>query len=220
MNLRHGFGVALAWLAGLAFALDAHALSITYTVDGWGPQSFPGPVPPPANAPWGPAGYPGDTVQLEGLANTVDLPVGSTILQINTLLWTIDYTYAGTATDPNEWSNLSFAFDASRSMNLNGVAGNLSQAGTLDVTWENDYLALAAGPMLSFLLNGYTVQVTPLALDRAGGSDFSGGNPWTQPSRGVMARFDVAPVPEADATAGLLVLALFGAAALRRAFAH
>ncbi|MCC6795737.1 MAG: PEP-CTERM sorting domain-containing protein [Candidatus Hydrogenedentes bacterium] len=216
----------IATFVGSGFAC---ATSISYTVGGWS-QQFPGPVTPPANAPWGPNGYPGDTVEFQTYTGMLDLSNPATqILQINELLWTIDYTYAGTATDPNAWSDLQFNFNALRNISFGGVpAGMIGQAGQLDVTWENDYLSLANGGAFVFTnVDGgdgflYEITVAPLGLDEVGGSNFNGSNPWSQPSRDVMAEFTVvnlgpapAPVPE-PATVTMMGLGLASLAAARK----
>jgi hypothetical protein len=167
-------------------------------VSGWGPTQFPGPNTPPEGAPWGVDGYPGDTVELVTYTGTLDLTPGTYNLKINTLLWTIDYTWAD-GNNPNagesEWENLYFNFDAIRSISFNGgPAGSLGQTGLLESTWYNDYLALNEGATCSFTVQGYRIDVTPLGLSRTGGS-FSGGNPWIQPQRDIMARFDIVPEP-------------------------
>ena len=172
---------------------------IIYTVSGW-LQQFPGPITPPGNAPWGPSGYPGDTVELQTYTGT--LPLGTSIQKINTLLWTIDYTYGGTATDPDAWSDLLFNFSASRSISIGSATGDLIQSGQLKATWENDFLGISNGSTINLSLSGYNIDITPLGLPEVGGSNFSGSNPWVQPSRDVMARFEVTAVPEP----GILIL--------------
>jgi hypothetical protein len=214
MKLRMTGIAAMTVLIG-TFA--ANAAIVNYSANGWS-QQFAGPVTPPANAPWGPNGYPGDTVALQSYNGTLNLTPGSSVQKVNTLLWTIDYTYAGTATDPNAWSDLQFLFNAARNMTIDGVGGTITQGGQLDVTWDNDYLGLSGGGTVSFLVQGYQVDVTPLALAQEGGSNFDGSNPWVQPSRDVMARFDitVAAVPEPTTViAGALLLLPFGASTLR-----
>ena len=212
--------VALA-IAGLAVAGTAHAITVDYTVLGWG-QQFPGLVTPPANAPWGVNGYPGDTVELQTYTGTLDLTPGTSTQKINTLLWTIDYTYGGTATDPDAWSDVLFSFAGLRDMSIDGgPLGTLNQAGSLEATWENDFLSFSSGSAITFNVQGYRVDVTPEAVARVGGSDFPGGptgNPWIQPPRDVMARFDVslAEVPEPTTLVlGGMLLAIFGASRLR-----
>ena len=106
----------------------AHA-TITYTVDGWGSTQYPGLLTPPADAPWGVDGYPGDTLQLLGFTGTLEL--GSSVKQINTLLWTIDYTYGGT---PEPWPDMNLAITKARNISLDGgQTGSLIQAGNLRV---------------------------------------------------------------------------------------
>jgi hypothetical protein len=180
---------------------------------------FPGPVEPPENAP--PRdGYKGDTLELVG--NSFTLPgAGTFLMPINTLLWTIDYTYAGTETDPTEWSDLVFYLDATRSISVGGASGSIIQTATLKVTWDNDYLSLSSGDTVFYNTSGYRVYVTPLGLEEVGGTlfpDYPGGNPWVQPSRNVMAEFRVEAVPDSGATLALLGCALFGLGALRRKF--
>ena len=179
------------------------AYPISYTVEGWGPTMYPGPVTPPANAPWGPNGYPGDTVEFQTFTGTLDLTPGISTQKINTLLWTIDYTYAGTATDPDAWSDLSFNPKTVRNISFDGGATkySLSQNGLLEVTWDNDYLSFSNGTTTTIVVAGYRIDITPLGLATAEGV-FSGGNPWVQPSREVMARFEVTAVPEP----GILIL--------------
>lgn len=67
------------------------------------------------------------------------------------------------------------------------------------------------------MVGGYHVDVTPLGLEPVAGSDFSGSNPWVQPSRDIMARFVVTAVPEpATYVGGLSALVLPGLFAWRR----
>ncbi len=213
--LAKTFGAALA-IAGLAVALPAHAVLVSYTADGW-TQQFPAPTTPPANAPWGVNGYPGDTVGLETYTGSFELTPGTSVQKINTLLWTIDYTYGGTATDPNVWKDVSFTPTAIRNMTIGGVGPQaLSQGGALTCTWENDFLGLSPGSAVTFIVQGYQVVVTPLALANIGGNNFDGSNPWVQAPRDVMAQFVVTAVPEPTTMiAGALLLLPFGASTLR-----
>ena len=92
-------------------AMSAGATTVNYTVSGWGPTQYPGPVTPPEGSPRGPSGYPGDTVELVTYTGTLDLTPGTYDLKINTLLWSVDFTYAGTDTQwdyPAHWSDLLF----------------------------------------------------------------------------------------------------------------
>ena len=110
--------VVLVGLFALVVASPASADTISITVGGTGPLQFPSSVTPPANAPWGVNGYPGDTVELTGTTFDLELTPGTSIHKINTLLWTVDYTYGGTATDPSAWADLFFDFNLSRTISL------------------------------------------------------------------------------------------------------
>lgn len=181
-------------IAFLALAVPAQGA--TYSVDPTGPMQFPGTLIPPLDAPWGPNGYPGDTVELLGYAGVFNLSPGSYIQQINTLHWTIDYTYGG-ATEP--WPDMLFPFNTSSSMSIDGTPGTLSQSGLLTVNYFNDFISMLLGTTTSFLVGSYQVDVTPLGFtEPVAGSNFDGDNPWVQPDIAVMARFDVtaAAVPE------------------------
>ncbi len=136
--------IVLVLMAGVGLAGTTHA-GISYTVDGWGPTQFPGPITPPENAPWGLNGYPGDTVELNAYTGTLDLTPGTYVQKINTLKWTIDYTYAGTATDSDVWSDLSFPVVARRSISI--IIHNDSPSGTLN---QSGLLGLQQGITTSF----------------------------------------------------------------------
>jgi hypothetical protein len=200
---------AVVWF----FALTAPAgADISYTVGTWGPTSFPGPVTPPAGAPhsldgWG---YPGDTVSLTSWSGTLALVDGASYnLKINTLLWGVDYTYNGTETEwdyPAHWPPLTFAISAIRTIIIGGASGTISQAGTLTTDYFDDGLSFAGGPVTSLTvqdpgsLRWYRVDVTAIGLPVANVENWNskidppaGG--FAQPSRDVMARFDVTAVP-------------------------
>jgi hypothetical protein len=186
-------GLAALVTAALALAGPADAISIAYSIGGTGPMHFPGPIPPPPNAPWGPDGYPGDTVELKPYQGALELVTGSCIQKINTLSWIVDYTYGGTADDPDDWHDLAFDVDGDRSVLLGTEDGALHQTGLLEATWAIDYLSLLEGSTTSFVVQGYTIDVTPLGLPSVGAEFPPGGNPWLQPDRDVYARFDIAP---------------------------
>jgi hypothetical protein len=193
-------------------AMSAGAATVNYTVSGWGPNQYPASTTPPEGAPWGVDGYPGDTLEMVTYTGTLDLTPGTYNLKINTLKWSIDYTYGGTETQwdyPDHWSDLSFNVNTARGMSIGTAAGSISQTGTLDVTWFNDYLSFGNGSTTSFTVQGYRVDVTPLGLSRVAGSNLG-----VQPERDIIARFDVVPEP---ATICLLGLGALGLLRKRRA---
>ena len=191
----------------IVLAFPAAAVTVNYTVGGTGPMQFPAETPPPSGAPWGEDGYPGDTVELQQYTGTLELTPGTYYQKINTLLWTIDYTYGGTADCwdyPACWSELSFAVSAPRPITIHTLSGSLSQTGQLECDWDNDYLQFAAGSTVSFMISGCTVYVTPLAVDRYGAFWGSANSlstqspqapmcviPCVQPPRDMMAKFVV-----------------------------
>jgi hypothetical protein len=192
MRMLNSWLIVSFFVALAIFALvgPARAVTVPYTVDGSGPMHFPGPVTPPANAPWGPNGYPGDTVELLPYSGGLDLTPGTHIQKINTLAWTVDYTYAGTATDPNAWSELTFNVNAPRTISFGASADVLNQTGLLDCNWDTDYLSFAAGSTTALFVQGYRVRITPLLIAPidAGGS---ANPPWVQPQKNMTAQFDV-----------------------------
>jgi hypothetical protein len=161
----------------VAVTVPAAAVTVNYTVGGSGPTPYPAPTPAPPSAPWGATGYPGDTVELQAYSGALNLAPGTQILKVNTILWTVDYTYGGTVDDPNTWSDLAFGINANRSITVDTAGGTITQAGLLEATWEDDYLTFSGGTPVSFLVDGepgvqYSVQVTALGLARVGA--FSG----------------------------------------------
>ena len=216
--LKKTLASALA-LAGFAFALPAHAILVPYTVDEVAPLQLASPIAAPADAPWGPNGYPGDTLSLQSYSGAFDLTVGTSIQKINTLNWTVDYTYGGTATDPNAWNDVNSNFTLSRQIQIGSQTAILNQTGLLSASWANDYLNLDASPVTTLYLQGYKIEITALATPYGGaGSDggattFDGGNPWGQPSQDIYAQFVVteasgmAAAPEPGSIAALMGLA-------------
>jgi hypothetical protein len=195
----------------LASGAITQGATIDYSVTGFGPAQYPAPTTPPADAPWGSSGYPGDTVGSNPFNGTLDLTPGAQVLPIGTLTWTINYTYGGTATAwdyPADWSAVTFTVNANTNLSFGGgPAGNIAQSGVLDVEWDDDYLTLNAGTPSTFFVPGYEIVVTPQAIATTRGSNFSGSNPWVQPTQVVDATFDVTPVPEPTT---LIVWSLLG----------
>ena len=195
--------MALVIVVGVSTLVQPAQASISYsTLDGVAMQ-FPGLVAPPANAAHvlDGQGYPGDTVELQGYTGMLSGP-GTFVQKINTLHWTIDWTYAGDGiADSNPdvpWSELLFNIDASQSMTVGSSSDNLSQAGTLEVNYDNDFVSLSDGSTTSFFVPGFQIDVTPLGIARFGGTNFDGDPAWAQPDVDVMARFVVTElaVPE------------------------
>jgi hypothetical protein len=211
-----GIYAKVIWAAAIfALAVPAGATIVNYTVSGWGPNQYPASITPPDTAPWGVNGYPGDTLELVTYTGTLDLTPGTYNLKINTLKWTIDYTYGGTATDPEDWSDIFHNITAIRSISFDGgPSGSLGQTALLESQWENDFLTINEGSGSSFIVDGFQINVTPLGLNLEG-TDFSGSNPWVQPESSITARFDVVSVPE-PATMLLLSLGSLFCAKLKR----
>ena len=202
-------------LAGLAFAASAHATLVSYTVDGVAAQQYAGSVTPPADAPWGVNGYPGDTVALQSYTGSFDLTLGTSVQKINSLLWTVNYTYGGTATDPNAWSDVLSSIDATRLIHIGTETATISQFGTLDAAWDNDYLGFSSGSTATLFYQGYQIDITPLAVESAGATNFDGDNPWVQPSQDIYAQFVVSAAPStASAPEPGSIAALLGLVAL------
>jgi hypothetical protein len=177
------FGVAILTLA---LALPAFATTVNYVVGGTGPLPFPGPDPVPSGcACTVPAnnGYPGDTVEFAAYAGTLDLTPGVYYQKINSLYWTVDYTWAGRDCVfycGGGWDQLYHNVNAPRSITIGSQTLTLAQSGLLENGWDDDWLSFAAGSTVSFLVQGdpgqwYTVQVTPVALARAGFGSWPAG---------------------------------------------
>jgi hypothetical protein len=227
--------------AMLAVAWTASAAMVSYTVGGSGPTSYPGPVTPPAGSPHSALvdggdgfGYPGDTVTLQagsGMGYSFNLANGAVYnnMPIGTLVWGVDYTYNGTETSwaKADWDPLTFTVNALRSINIGTAAGNISQAGTLQTTWDDDYLSFSPGTTTSVLvqdvdLQWYRVDIRPDSLPIASVENWGGGNPpqggYLQPSRAMTATFEVSLVAVPEPTtiiAGALLLLPFGASTVR-----
>ena len=168
MKLVNTVFVAAAIL-GMAVAFPAVAVTVNYTVGGAGPMHYPN-LPVPDCAQWGPTGYPGDTVEFQGYTGTLNLAPGTYVLKIGTLLWTIDYTWAGDEDCSSYWDDyLSFPVNAPRTITVHTSNGALAQTGLLECTWDDDFLSFGAGSTVTFNISGTTVYVTPLAVPRTGG---------------------------------------------------
>lgn len=198
----------------LIFAAYSAAVTVNFSVTGWGAQQFPGNTPyyntttgqwtVPPDAYWGVDGYPGDTIELLSFTGTLDLVPGTYIKKINTLAWTVDYTYAGTnetASDdfdagwnPTDWEELEHNITANRTMTIDTVSNPLNQAGLLENKWDADYLSFNSGTTTSFVVQGYLVEVTPLGMSRTKGWGTS--YPAVQNPLDFDAEFVITEVPE------------------------
>jgi len=198
--MRYLAVLALAALAVLTVAGTAGATTtVSYTVGGWVTQ-LPGPLTPPPDAPWGPNGYPGDTVAFQTYTGSLNLTPGTSDHKISTLLWNVDYTYGGT---PEPWPDMNLSFTATPNMFfVGGSSGNLNQTGLDRVNYYHDYLSLSQGSTTSFFIdNTYRIDVTPIGL----ASQCDNNNLGTQPSREVDATFVVTAIPEPLTMAGLFL---------------
>ena len=200
-------------IASFALASSARASLVSYTVNGVAPQQLTAPIAAPADAPWGAAGYPGDTVELQSYTGTFDLTLGTSTQKINSLLWLVNYTYGGTATDPNAWSDVSFDLNATREIHIGTETATLSQTGLLTASWDNDYLGFSGGPTVSLDYQGYHIAITTLATPSTGASNFDGDAPWAQSAQDMYARFvvttssNMTSAPEPSSIAALIGLA-------------
>ncbi len=188
-------------------------ITINYSVSGVGPTSYPGPVTPASDAEWGANGYPGDTVELGAYSGTLTLTPGTSVHEINTLLWYVDHTYGGTGLplqdDEDHWTDLLFNINASRSITLDGSTGTLNQQGQLGVTWYTDTLSFATGATTSLIVDGYRVDITPLPFTPTDAGDLG---PQFDPAATIWAQFDVAAVPEPGAIVAWSILGTLGLA--------
>ena len=194
MNSFAKVSAVAALVLGVVLVYPAAAVDVAYTVYAWGPQQYPGPVTPPADCPHmlDGFGYPGDIVDIQPYTGTLLLVPGTYVQKINTLQWTVNYTYAGTPDDCDAWSDLFFDLSVPRAMTIDTVNGTLSQTGLLEVTWFNDYISFDAGSTTTFNLLGYTVYVTPLAFPRTEAVfEMRNWPPWVQPPYDIMAEFVV-----------------------------
>jgi hypothetical protein len=229
MSTMRNLVVLAAVLTLLCLGGIAHAASVNYNLGNLALTNYPGPNAAPSTASHvlDGLGYPGDAVGFQGSGGTLVLTPGTSTQKIGELLWNISYTYAGAGypTDPDAgWAELSFYPSIAPSISFTGgPSGSLSQSGLLEVNWDNDYLTLSGGTTSSFLVSGYQVDVTPLAVTRTGGTlfpGFPGGTPWVQPNMDVMATFEVSKVTAVPEPSTMLFLgfALVGLAGVGRKF--
>jgi len=178
--------IAAAAILALALSAPGLAVTVNYTVGGTGPMQYPGPDPVPSGCSCTvPANnaYPGDTVEFSAYAGTLDLTPGVYYQKINSLNWTVDYTWAGRDCAfycGGGWDELYHNVSAARSMTIGSQTLALAQTGVLENGWDDDWLSFSAGSTISFLVQGdpgmwYTVQVTPVAFARTGFGSWSAG---------------------------------------------
>ena len=167
--MKRGIGIIAVVLLGWG---TAWAASVNYTVSGWGPTQYSGPFPPPPGAPH--LSYPGDTVQIQAYTGSLTLTPGTYTQKINTLLWTVDWTYNGTdcsvsndGPPPLDWPGMLSPINAARTMSFGagpGEASTLNQTGLLTTDWFDDWLTVYAGSTSTFFVPGYAIKVTPNVL--------------------------------------------------------
>jgi len=213
--LKKALASAVA-LAGFAFALPAHAVVVPYTVDAVAPLQLAAPIAAPADSTWGANGYPGDTISIKAYTGAFDLTVGTSVQKINTLDWTVNYTWEGT--EANHW-DVPSTFTLSRQIQIGTGTAILTQTGLLTATWENDYLNLGTGSTATLYTQGYRIDITALGTPYGGaGSDggaiiVDNNNPWVQPAQDIYAQFvvtqdsGIAAAPEPGGIAALMGLA-------------
>jgi hypothetical protein len=190
----------LVVFALLIFTASAYAgvLTVDYTVGYWGglPPTYQGEK------------WYGDTLEFLTYTGTLTLTPGTQDLKINTFDWIIDASSDG---------SLDFYPVAIRTISFDGgPSGSLSQSGHLAVRPDNDYVNFSDGAMVSFIVQGYKVDVTSLAFSRSGGDNGGpsySGLPWPQAESDVMAKFEVSAIPE---PATMLLLGLGGLLLARR----
>jgi len=216
MKTNRTASLVRAAILAVALHVSAYAqadITINYSVSGFGPTSYPGSVTPAPDAAWGPDGYPGDTVELGAYSGTLTLTPGTSVHEINTLLWNVDHTYGGTGIsgqdDEDHWTDLLFNINAARSITLDGSTGTLNQQGQLGVTWYTDTLSFDTGATTSIFVDGYRVDITPLPFTPTDAGDLG---PQFDPAATMWAQFDVTPVPEPGALVAWSILGTLGLA--------
>jgi hypothetical protein len=117
---------ALLVITALGFVSAAQAITIEYSVAGWGPVTLAD------------NNTPGDTISLQDYSNLLMLDANTpTVAQINTLVFDVNYT------DPSGTFPLNF----NRSMTVNLVVGGIVQSGFFD-SWNlySPYDAVVMNP--------------------------------------------------------------------------
>lgn len=173
-------------------ATTASAITIDYTVAGWGPVTL-------ANQ-----GQPGDRIALLEYLGSLDLQANvPAVAKINTLTFDVNYT----------WPSGQFQLEVERDITVAMVTDGIVQSGTFDSWFINnqyDSVWLDAGTTLTLDLgaNGF-LDVTPLASSLM----FVGNG---HHETDVNATFVWRPVPDVAVTAMLLGMGMLSLGCVRR----
>jgi len=170
----------------------------------------------------------GERMVIPETPSAFDLTVGTSVQKINSLLWTVNYTWEGT--DANHW-DVPSNFTLSRQIQIGTETAVLTQTGLLNASWVNDYLNLYTGSTATIYTQGYRIDITPIATpygdanSDGGATTFNSDNPWVQPAQDIYAQFvvtedsGIVAAPEPGSIAALMGLAAFslGSSTISRA---